>query len=169
MPQIHKTIPLLWTFYKSYCFLSALITFFCVRAFWIYGFTGFAGIFWFKILTLVVTFFFVNQTKKKEYYYYQNLGIGKTLLWTATLSFDCIVFAILLILTNQYSWSMYWKRMGFNWNSMEEKYCPIFISNVTQVRSLGYWAEMGKANPVWWILSMVVWFVRNLFDLITYL
>lgn len=103
MPQIHKTIPLLWTFYKSYCLLSALITFICVRTLWLYGFTSFFAIFWFKIFTLVVTFFFVNQTKKKAYYYYQNLGIGKTLLWTATLSFDCIVFAILLILTNQYS------------------------------------------------------------------
>jgi hypothetical protein len=103
MLQILKTIPLLWTFYKNYCFLSALVTFFCVRAFWLHGFTSFTGIFWFKILTLGVTFFFVNQLKKKEYYYYQNLGIGKKLLWTATLSFDFVLFIILLILANQYS------------------------------------------------------------------
>jgi hypothetical protein len=98
-----KTIQALYTFYKSYCFFSALITFLCVRAFWLHGFTSLSGIFWFKILTLGVTFFFVNQLKKKEYYYYQNLGIGKTLLWTATLAFDFVLFIILLILTNQYS------------------------------------------------------------------
>lgn len=98
-----KTIQALWTFYKSYCFFSTVINFFCVRAFWLYGFASFSGIFWLKILTLCVTFFLVNQVKKKEYYYYQNLGIGKKLLWTATLSFDFVVFVLLLILTNQYS------------------------------------------------------------------
>lgn len=61
------------------------------------------SIFWLKILTLGVTFLFVNQLKKKEYYYYRNLGIGKTLLWTATLLFDFVLFVVLLILTNQYS------------------------------------------------------------------
>ncbi len=98
-----KTIQALCTFYKSYCFLSVLITFFCVRTFWLYGFASFAGIFWLKILTLGIIFFFVNQLKKKEYYYYRNLGIGKTLLWTATLLFDFVLFVVLLILTNQYS------------------------------------------------------------------
>jgi hypothetical protein len=50
-----------------------------------------------------VIFFFVNQVKKKEYYYDQNLGIGKKLLWTATLVFDFVLFVVLLILANQYS------------------------------------------------------------------
>ncbi len=98
--RLFKTIQLIWTFYKSFLLLSAIITFFCVRAFWKYGFASFFGIFWCKIATLGLTYYLVSTYKKNEYYYYQNLGVSKTLLWTVSLSFDFALFLFLLILTN---------------------------------------------------------------------
>lgn len=97
--RLFKIIRLTWTFYKNFLLISAIITFFCLRAFWINGFAGFLGIFWCKVLTFGLTYYFINTNKKNEYYYYQNLGVAKALLWTATLSFDFILFLLLLILT----------------------------------------------------------------------
>lgn len=50
-------------------------------------------------MTMALIYYFININKKKEYYYYQNLGISKTLLWAASLTFDFILFIFLLILT----------------------------------------------------------------------
>jgi hypothetical protein len=99
--RLFKIIRLVWTFYRNFLLLSALVTSFCLRAFWMYGFAVFFGIFWGKIATLGLTYYFINANKKKEYYYYQNLGVGKTLLWTAALSFDFLLFLFSLILTYQ--------------------------------------------------------------------
>lgn len=99
MPRLFTIIRLTWTFYRNFLLLSAIITALCIRAFWIYGFASFFGIFWCKVLTLGLTYYFVNTYKKKEYYYYQNLGVAKTLLWVVTLSFDFILFLLLLIFT----------------------------------------------------------------------
>lgn len=97
--QLFKTIRLVWTFYRNFIFLSSIITVICLRAFWLLGWASFFGIFWSKILTMALIYYFININKKKEYYYYQNLGISKTLLWTASLTFDFILFIFLLILT----------------------------------------------------------------------
>ncbi len=96
--RFFKTIRLSWTFYKNFMLLSAVITAFCLRSFWMYGFAGFFGIFWSKVFTLGVTYYFVNNNKKNEYHYYQNLGISKTVLWVVTLFFDIVLFLLLLIL-----------------------------------------------------------------------
>lgn len=97
--QLLKIIRLIWTFYKNFLLLSLVVTAFCLRAFWMSGFASFFGIFWCKVATLLLTYYFVNTNKKNEYYYYLNLGVGKTLLWTLTLSFDFILFILSLILT----------------------------------------------------------------------
>ena len=102
MPRLFITIRLLWTFYKSYLLMSIFITIICLRVFWLNGLASFFGVFWCKVLTLVITFFFVHNLKKKEYYNYQNLGIGKKILWATTLLFDFLLFILLLILTNKY-------------------------------------------------------------------
>jgi hypothetical protein len=99
MMQPAKIIRLTWTFYRNFLLLSAIITAFCARAFWMYGFAGFFGIFWCKIATLGLTYYLINTRKKNEYYYYQNLGVGKRLLWSITLSFDFALFLLLLMLT----------------------------------------------------------------------
>lgn len=103
MSKIFKTIRLIWTFYRSYILFSAIVTLFLVRIFWLYGFPSFFGIFWGKLFSLAIAYSFVHNSKKKEYYYYLNHGIGKNQLWITTLSFDFIVFILLLILTQKIS------------------------------------------------------------------
>lgn len=66
-----------------------------------YGFSGFFGIFWSKVLTMGITYYLIDSTKKNEYYYYQNLGVSKPLLWIASLSFDFVLFLFLLMLTGR--------------------------------------------------------------------
>lgn len=97
--KLVKFIRLNWTFYKNFLLLSAIITAFCLRAIWLNGLSAFFGVFWCKLISLALIYYFVNSNKKNEYYYYQNLGIGKRLLWTTTLSFDFVLFILLLILT----------------------------------------------------------------------
>lgn len=94
-----KIIRLIWTFYKSFCFLSLIINASCIIIFWKYGYSVFAGVFWLKIATLGLTYYFIHSYKNKEYYYYQNLGISKVLLWVVTFSFDFTLFIFLIILT----------------------------------------------------------------------
>lgn len=98
--QILKIIQLIWTFYRNFLLLSAFITFLCLRAFWMYGFSSFFGIFWLKVLTMGATYYLIDSNKKNEYYYFQNLGVSKHLLWIASLSFDFVLFLFLLILTD---------------------------------------------------------------------
>jgi len=95
--QLQKTMRLIWTFYRSFVFASGLITFCSLVLFWQYGFSIFVVLFWFKVITLGLTFYFINNYKNKEYYYYQNLGISKALLWITTLIFDFTLFILLII------------------------------------------------------------------------
>src|SRR4051794_7103436 len=97
-----KTIRLLWTFYKSFLFVSLVMTAFLLSIFWKYGFPVFFGLFWLKLATLGLTYYFINSYKSKEYYYYQNLGVSKVLLWTATLTFDFVLFILLIVQTYKF-------------------------------------------------------------------
>ena len=94
-----KTIRLFGTFYRSFLFASIVITASCVVLLWKYGLSIFVAIFWFKVVTLGLTYYFINRYKSKEYYYYLNLGLSKVLLWTATLTFDFGFFLFLIIQT----------------------------------------------------------------------
>ena len=91
-------INIIWIFYRSFFLLSLIITASCLRAFWLFQFKVFFTFFWFKIITLAITYYFVDVYKRKEYYYYQNLGISKTKLWTVTLGVDFALFVLLIIL-----------------------------------------------------------------------
>ena len=94
--HLFKTIRLIWTFYKSFLFVSLLITTCCLCLFAKFGFKIFIGLFWLKIATMALTWFFINSYKSKEYYYFQNLGISKALLWTTTFIFDFTLFIFLI-------------------------------------------------------------------------
>lgn len=94
-----KTIQLILTFYRSFLITSFFLTALCIGMFWKYGIIAFTGIFWFKICTLFLIYYFISGFKAKEFLYYQNLGISKRLLWVVTLSFDCIIFLLSMILT----------------------------------------------------------------------
>ena len=100
--QTFKTIRLIWTFYRSFLFVSLIITGCCLSIFWKYGYSVFFGVFWLKIATLGLTYYFINSYKSKEYYYYRNLGISKALLWMIPLTFDFVFFIFLVIQTNKF-------------------------------------------------------------------
>ena len=97
-----KVIRLIWTFHRSFFLISLIITACCLSIFRQYGFNTFSVLFWLKIATLGLTYYFINGYKNKEYYYYRNLGVSKTLLWTATLIFDFTLFIFLIIQTNKF-------------------------------------------------------------------
>jgi len=97
-----KTIRLIWTFYRSFIFVSLVITACCLSIFWAYGFSAFSGLFWLKIVSQGLTYYFVNSYKDKEYYYYYNLSISKRMLWVVTLTFDFALFVFLIIQTYQF-------------------------------------------------------------------
>lgn len=98
-----KKITIIWMFYRSFILFSLIITASCLRAFWLFQFKVFFTIFWFKIITLAITYYFVDVYKRKEYYYYHNLGISKTKLWTVTLGFDFVLFISLIILVSNFN------------------------------------------------------------------
>ncbi len=53
---------------------------------------------WFKITTLIIIFLYINMYKNKELYYYKNLGTSKKQLWIQSISFDFVLFIILIVL-----------------------------------------------------------------------
>ena len=100
---IMKTLRLILTFYKSFAFLSFLITFICLGLLYA-GYKATKGIyfiqeyFWFKVFTLAIIVYFMNIYKKNEFYYYKNLGISKLQLWIPILIFDFLFFLISMII-----------------------------------------------------------------------
>jgi len=94
-----RVLKLILSFYKSFAFLSLLITLSSVSIAFANGFGVFAILFWFKILTLGLIFYYINNYKRAEFYYFKNLGISKLKLWVSTLLFDIVLFIALLIVT----------------------------------------------------------------------
>ena len=99
--KLFKTIRLIWTFYKSFIFVSLLITAICLSLLLKNGFGAFAQLFWFKIITLGLTVNFINKYKHKEFYYYLNSGVSKVMLWSVTLTLD---FCFFISILNVFDW-----------------------------------------------------------------
>jgi hypothetical protein len=96
-----KTLRLILTFYKSFAFLSFLVTFICLGLLYGFGVKGIyiiQALFWFKIFTLAIIVYLMNGYKKNEFYYYKNLGVSKLTLWIPILTFDFLIFLIALII-----------------------------------------------------------------------
>jgi hypothetical protein len=94
-----RAIRLIFTFYKSFAFASLLITMACVSIIYKSGISAFTVLFWFKIVTLGLIFAYLHSFKKDVYYYFINLGLTRKHLWVASLSFDFLLFLILITLT----------------------------------------------------------------------
>lgn len=95
-----KTLRSILTFYKSFAFVSILITLASVAIVYLSGSKGvfmIQGFFWFKIFSLAAIFYINNTYKKDEYYYYKNLGVSKLMLWIPTLAFDLTLFLVTII------------------------------------------------------------------------
>ena len=97
--RLTATIRLIATFYRSFIIASALITACCIVLMLEYGYSIFMAVFWLKACSMAIIYRYINSYKQQEYYYYYNLGVSKFLLWGATLSFDFILFIILLTQT----------------------------------------------------------------------
>ncbi len=98
--NVSKKVGLIWSFYRSFIFISMLITICCAVLYREYHFSIFSILCWLKIATTGVTFIFINSYKTNEYYYYQNLGVSKTLLWSGSILFDFSVFIGLIFITS---------------------------------------------------------------------
>ena len=97
-----KKLHLIIKFYKSYAFASCAITITCMYFPFNYGIGTFSQLFWFKVVSLGIIFYLNNSYKHNEFYYYRNLGVSKKLLWSATLSFDMILFITFFYLILKY-------------------------------------------------------------------
>lgn len=93
-----KTLRLLLTFYLSFFNATFIITLVCAFLFLRLGLGALQILICFKIITLGLVVMYINDYKRKDFFYYQNLGISKSFLWTYTLTFDFILFILLLIL-----------------------------------------------------------------------
>ena len=98
--SLFKTIKLIVTFYQSFIIAAWTITICCIWIFKSAGWVSFSALFWFKAATLGLIYYFVNNHRSKEIFYYQNLGVSKTVLWSATLIFDFLLFILSLIITH---------------------------------------------------------------------
>ena len=99
-PPTMKTLRSILTFYKSFTFVSILITLASAVVIYLSGNKGvfmIQGFFWFKIFSLGAIFYINNTYKKDEYYYYKNLGISKLMLWIPPLVFDFVLFLFTII------------------------------------------------------------------------
>ena len=94
-----KIIRLTITFYKSFAFASLMITLSCLSIIYTWGVATFPILLWFKIITLGLIFYFIHNFKKDQFFYYKNLGLTKKHLWVSVLTFDFILFLILITLT----------------------------------------------------------------------
>lgn len=100
--RLIKRIRLIGHFYKGFWLLSSLITAVCMVLFREYGLSIFSTLLWFKVGTLYIIFRFIKSYKAREFYYYHNLGVSKLLLWGVTLSFDLVVYLILIFQVNRF-------------------------------------------------------------------
>jgi len=91
-------INLFFTFYKSFCFASILISVICAYFLIMYGASAYSVLFWFKILTSAVIFLYIREYKSKEFYFYKNLGISKKALWIFSFLFDFTLYFIVVII-----------------------------------------------------------------------
>ena len=94
-----KKINLLFSFYLNFLGPSLILTLLCVYIFYHTGIKLLPALVWFKIITTAIIFFYIQSTKKKTFFYFYNLGLSRKWLWTCTLSFDFVLFCLLLIFT----------------------------------------------------------------------
>ena len=92
-----KKIRLLATFYRSFYFAALFFTAICISILLEKGFAAFNVVVWFKILTTAIIVYHVSINRGNEFLYYQNLGLSKSMLWSITLSFDFLIFILVVL------------------------------------------------------------------------
>lgn len=95
----NKVLRLLITFYSGFFPATFLISLACAGLFNYLGMASLTVLIWFKVFTLGIIVYYISNYRHKEFLYYQNLGISKIFLWTCTLTFELLLFALLFILS----------------------------------------------------------------------
>ena len=93
-----KKINLFFTFYKSFCFVSIVISIVCAYFLMKDGASAYSALFWFKVITSALIFFYIREYKSKEFYFYKNLGISKKALWIFSLLLDLTIYFVVVII-----------------------------------------------------------------------
>jgi len=96
-----KKIHLILYFYKSFALASIIISGFLCYLINLWERSGFiiSLLTFFKIITLGIIYYFINDSHKNEFVFYKNLGISNKSLWISTISFDFMIYLIMIILT----------------------------------------------------------------------
>ena len=96
-----KKIHLILYFYKSFALVSVIISgFLCYLInLWERNGSIISILIFFKIITLAVIYYFINDSQKDEFIFYKNLGLSSKKLWFSTISFDFIIYLIMIVLT----------------------------------------------------------------------
>lgn len=84
-----------FTFYRSFFFVSFLITVICLFILIKSEFKLMPALFWLKSTTLAIIYYVTHINKQREFFYYQNLGISRIFLWVSTLGTDMFLFLLL--------------------------------------------------------------------------
>lgn len=95
--KIIRMIRLVFTFYQYFIWVSVFINLSCAIFLWKNGISAYSTLFWFKIFTMGASLYLTNESRKEEYYYFFNHGISKKALWISTLTFDLLLFFVLMI------------------------------------------------------------------------
>ena len=96
--SLMKKIKLYLTFYNTFNFASIVLSIICAYFFFLHGISAFSILFWFKIITLALTFFYIREYKANEFYFYKNLGISKKALWIFSICLDFIIYFVIIII-----------------------------------------------------------------------
>lgn len=94
-----RTFRLILTFYKSFFFISLIISLICMYITYLQGFKALSSMLLVKSLSLGLIFLFISRYKRRDFFYYQNLGISKSKVWTSSLGLDILLFIVLIVLT----------------------------------------------------------------------
>lgn len=100
--KIIRNIRLLFTFYRSFIWVSLFIDVACMYLLCKNGISAYKALFWLKLFTMGAASYFINEYKKHEYFYFYNFGLSKKTLWIFTLVFDLLLFFGLMILAYQF-------------------------------------------------------------------
>lgn len=96
-----KKIHLIFYFYKSFALASIIISGFLCYLINLWERNGLiiSILIFFKIITLGIIYYFINDSHKDEFIFYKNLGLSEKHLWISTISFDFMIYFIMIILT----------------------------------------------------------------------
>ena len=94
-----RKIRLIITFYKLFFYAGLVISLACAYTVYRWKINPFSEFFGLKTFTLGLFFYYIHYNKRGNvYYYFKNLGLSKKQLWITTLTFEYILFVILLIM-----------------------------------------------------------------------